>query len=367
MRDARHVRRSRGAGVLGWMARLFIMGGAAALVWCVFVLADVDKVQRSGREMLDATPLITESPSGSPSSSGSESAPPQLTPGTPLAELSIPRLGLSAVVLHGSDAHTLQLGLGHIENTPVPGQSGNVAIAGHRDSFFRPLRNVQVGDDILLQTPEESLHYRVSSFRVVNPYEVDVIGPTKDATLTLVTCYPFWFIGPAPDRFIVHAMRVENPMAAAPRPVVVQTGKPHRVSVIDGTPTASANSVATRTAGGANESTGARSTEAGASRPADRAISSESMVRGATDDDARVREVVERFRLAYNARLGVGAEVGGDGPITFQACEISSGEGMATATCNASLRSLQPFSSSAWIFKLVSLSGEWTITSVGTN
>jgi LPXTG-site transpeptidase (sortase) family protein len=144
------------------------------------------------------------------------SARSRLITGTPLAELSIPRVGLSAVVLHGTDEHTLRLGLGHVENTPLPGESGNVAIAGHRDSFFRPLRNVHVGDDILLETPEERVHYRVSSLRVVNSYEVSVIGPTRDATLTLVTCYPFWFIGQAPDRFVVRATRVES-SAALPK------------------------------------------------------------------------------------------------------------------------------------------------------
>jgi sortase A len=131
-------------------------------------------------------------------------------PGTPLAELSIPRIGLSAVVLQGSDEHTLRVGVGHIETTPLPGESGNVAIAGHRDSFFRPLRNVQIGDDIWLNTPKAPAHYRVSSFRVVNPSEVSVIDPSTDAVLTLVTCYPFYFVGSAPDRFIVRASLVRD-------------------------------------------------------------------------------------------------------------------------------------------------------------
>jgi sortase A len=109
------------------------------------------------------------------------------------------------VVLEGSDEHTLRKGLGHIEDTPLPGESGNVAIAGHRDSFFRPLRNIQVGDDIMLDLPGERVHYKVSSYRIVNSSEVSVIAPTDDAVLTLVTCYPFWFVGSAPDRFVVRA------------------------------------------------------------------------------------------------------------------------------------------------------------------
>src|SRR5436190_2141960 len=82
---------------------------------------------------------------------------------------------------------------------------GRVAIAGHRDSFFRPLQDVHVGDDIMLDTPEERVHYRVTFTRVVNSYDVGVIAPTQDSSLTLVTCYPFWFIGQAPDRFVVRA------------------------------------------------------------------------------------------------------------------------------------------------------------------
>src|SRR5262249_41445972 len=94
--------------------------------------------------------------------------------------------------------------------TPLPGESGNVAIAGHRDSFFRPLRDVHVGDDILLDIAEARVRYRVSSLRIVSPSEISVIGPTDAAMLTLVTCYPFWFIGEAPDRFVVRATRVED-------------------------------------------------------------------------------------------------------------------------------------------------------------
>lgn len=117
------------------------------------------------------------------------------------------------MVLQGSDDETLRLGVGHIETTPLPGATGNVAIAGHRDSFFRPLQHVQIGDDVWLDNIEQHVHYRVSWFRVVSPYEVSVIGPATEPLLTLVTCYPFRFIGPAPDRFVVRAVRVEDPDA----------------------------------------------------------------------------------------------------------------------------------------------------------
>jgi sortase A len=135
--------------------------------------------------------------------------PASVVPGDPLAELTIPRLGVSAVVLQGTDDRTLRRGIGHIETTPLPGAPGNIGIAGHRDSFFRSLRNIQVGDDIQLDMPDARVRYRVSWFRIVHPDEVGVIDPTEDDVLTLVTCYPFWFVGSAPDRFVVRASRVE--------------------------------------------------------------------------------------------------------------------------------------------------------------
>lgn len=201
------AQRGRRPRLLRWVAYLMMIAGGAALGWCVGIMTDAQITQWLARERLASeTSVATPSPLRKPTA-----RPPVAVPaGTPLGELSIPRLGLSVVVLEGSDTQTLRRGLGHIETTPRPGESGNVAIAGHRDSFFRPLRNVQVGDDILLDTPGERAHYRVSSFRVVDPSEVSVIAPTSDAMLTLVTCYPFYFVGSAPDRFVVRATLVQD-------------------------------------------------------------------------------------------------------------------------------------------------------------
>jgi sortase A len=198
----------RGSRFLRWMAYLWVICGGAALGWCLAVMADAHIAQWLARERLESIPPATTSSAPATTLPAPSRAIPET--GTPLAELSIPRIGLSVVVMEGSDEHTLRRGLGHIETTPLPGESGNVAIAGHRDSFFRPLRNIQVGDDIWLNTPKEPVHYRVSSFRVVNPTEVSVIDPTTDAVLTLVTCYPFYFVGSAPDRFIVRASLVRD-------------------------------------------------------------------------------------------------------------------------------------------------------------
>jgi sortase A len=224
MQDTRSrtsARRRR--SVLRAVAYLLVIAGGAAIGWCAAMIVDGQIAQWVARQQLEKTlsdadaslkqpylPLATRS---------------LVTPdnGTPLAELVIPRIGLSVVVLQGSDEHTLRQGVGHIESTPLPGESGNVGIAGHRDSFFRPLRNVQVGDDIMLQTPAGNVHYRVSSYRIVDPSEVSVIHPTSDPVLTLVTCYPFYFVGAAPDRFIVRASLVDDQRPARRRPASADT------------------------------------------------------------------------------------------------------------------------------------------------
>ena len=225
----RYLAKRRGSRLLSWMSYLLVIAGGAALGWWAANLTDTYLAQWRAREQLESMPSMTMSaPSASSPRSSLLSAPRSsvmVKPGTPLAELSIPRLGVSAVVMEGSDDRTLRVGLGHIESTSLPGESGNVAIAGHRDSFFRPLRNVQVGDDILLDTPNARVHYRVSSYSVVNPSEVSVIDPTQDARLTLVTCFPFYFVGSAPDRFIVRATYVADVQQSHPPPVVPLVSK----------------------------------------------------------------------------------------------------------------------------------------------
>ena len=108
-------------------------------------------------------------------------------------------------MLPGTDDRTLDRGAGHIEDTPFPGELGNIGIAGHRDTVFRPLRNVKAGDELTLTTADRIFTYRVSATSIVNPEDVSVLDPTPRQTLTLVTCYPFTYIGAAPKRFIVRA------------------------------------------------------------------------------------------------------------------------------------------------------------------
>jgi sortase A len=126
-----------------------------------------------------------------------------------IGRIEISRLGLSVMVMEGDGEVTLRRAAGHIAGTALPGQPGNVGIAGHRDSFFRPLRNIRDGDVITLTTPGGEFRYRVVSTWIVRPDDVSVLDSDGREVLTLVTCYPFYFVGPAPDRFIVRADRID--------------------------------------------------------------------------------------------------------------------------------------------------------------
>lgn len=128
-----------------------------------------------------------------------------LATGAVVGRVEIPRIGVSAIVREGDDVKTLRRAVGHIPGTALPGDAGNAGLAGHRDTFFRGLRNIQTGDQIMLTTPAGNARYRVRSTRVVDPSETSVLAPTDGSTLTLVTCYPFNYIGAAPKRFIVRA------------------------------------------------------------------------------------------------------------------------------------------------------------------
>src|SRR4030095_8763103 len=128
---------------------------------------------------------------------------------TPLAILRIPRIHLEVPVLEGTDELTLNRAVGHIEDTATPGAEGNAGIAGHRDGFFRGLMNLVAGDAIELESLHGTEDYRIERTWIVNPDDVSVLDPTPERSLTLVTCYPFYFVGSAPQRYIVRAVRID--------------------------------------------------------------------------------------------------------------------------------------------------------------
>lgn len=127
-----------------------------------------------------------------------------------IGRIEIPRIGLSELVLEGVNGRALRRGVGHVGRTAFPGERGNVGLAGHRDSHFSPLKDVRKGDLIRIHTPDGVFSYRVSSIRIVEPDRGDLLDQTGKPRLTLVTCYPFHCVGPAPRRFVVVARPVER-------------------------------------------------------------------------------------------------------------------------------------------------------------
>ncbi len=128
-----------------------------------------------------------------------------LREGDPVGKLEVPRIGISVIVLQGMERGTLIAGAGHVPGTPLPGAEGNVVIAAHRDTFFRKLEGILPGDRVQVATLRRTYEYVVSSSEVVDPEDIQVMESRARRELTLITCYPFYFVGPAPKRFIVHA------------------------------------------------------------------------------------------------------------------------------------------------------------------
>jgi len=127
-----------------------------------------------------------------------------------LAVIHIPSVKIEAPVLKGTDDWTLDRGIGHIDDTPLPGEAGNIGLAGHRDGFFRGLKDVKVCDRLDLQTTTETTGYLIERIWIVPPEDVTVLDPTPESAVTLVTCYPFYYVGSAPLRYIVRAVHRSN-------------------------------------------------------------------------------------------------------------------------------------------------------------
>jgi sortase A len=179
--------------------------GALALGYCITVFLEANFYQ--AREQRDfSRELRSEEPN---KAAPVHSIAAVATPGKHgvVGRLEIPRLGVSVMVVEGVDDSDLRRAVGHIPRTALPWESGNVGLAGHRDTFFRPLRSIREGDTITVTTLQGAYRYRVVSTNVVSPKDVQVLYPTGRASLTLVTCFPFDYVGSAPQRFIVRAER----------------------------------------------------------------------------------------------------------------------------------------------------------------
>lgn len=194
---------------------LFLTGGALLLYIGGRDLIESQLGQRDAQhEFEESAP--SDHPSPFPSTLHARRAPyPKL--GEAFARLEIPRLGADLYVVEGDGSRQLRLGPGHIQGTALPGGRGNCIIAGHRDTHFRVLKDIRSGDEIVLQTRWGEYRYRVQQTRVVSPRDTVPLRPTRDSELHLVTCYPFYYVGSAPKRFIVQA-RLEPPVTAAADP-----------------------------------------------------------------------------------------------------------------------------------------------------
>jgi sortase A len=196
----------------GWLRLVLFSVGIALLAYSAWVVLDARQFQQRENQVLDR--LLREKPSSSLTLHTPATIPPVPADQSPerigslIGRIEIPRLGLSEVIVEGADAKTLRRAVGHMPQTPMPGQTGNTAITGHRDTFFRPLRKIHQDDLITLTTLQGQFLYRVVSTRIVQPDDVAVLDPGGGESLTLITCYPFYFVGAAPQRFIVRADRV---------------------------------------------------------------------------------------------------------------------------------------------------------------
>lgn len=179
------------------------LGVAGVGVW-IWSLADEEIYQEQQQRTLEEQRRARQAAPPRPGSAA------RSRPRTETARIEIPRVGVSAMIAPGLDKKTLRRAVGHIPGTAWFGQPGNVGLAGHRDRLFRGLKDVRKGDIIVVEAPEGTFRYAVESLRVVAPDDVGVLAATGTPNLTLVTCYPFYYTGPSPRRFIVHARQVSS-------------------------------------------------------------------------------------------------------------------------------------------------------------
>ena len=187
--------------VLAWSQRVCFGIAILTLAYCAFVVVDTRIFQASQLRQLDENRTAGQSPASTTNRSVAVA-------GGLIGRVEISRLGVSVAVMEGTSGKTLRRAVGHIPGTALPGQAGNIGISGHRDTFFRPLRNIRQDDVVVLSTATGDLRYRVVSTKIVSPDDVTVLQSNEREVLTLVTCYPFYFVGPAPKRFIVRAERI---------------------------------------------------------------------------------------------------------------------------------------------------------------
>lgn len=199
--------------LLRWIQAILLASSIAMLGYCAFVLLDSALFQQIESRKLERGIMLQSLDANQkvlkPTATFPVKAPAPIA-AMGIGRIAIPRLGLSVMVVEGTGDADLRHAAGHISGTALPGQVGNIGISAHRDTFFRPLRNIRDNDIIAFTTLRGEYRYRVVAATIVDPSDVSVLAPGEDEILTLVTCYPFYFAGPAPSRFVVRAVRVPD-------------------------------------------------------------------------------------------------------------------------------------------------------------
>lgn len=201
---------------LNWIERLVIAVGCGSLAVAGTRVIEAASFQRAASQTLQrelaaaSAQVLPTAPGPFVTLPAGEEEPPAVVraepwEGGPVGRLDIPRVHLSVIVAEGDDDATLARAVGHLPGTAFPWNMGNVVLAGHRDTFFRPLQKLHEGDEIRLTTAHGTFAYRVTRMEIVDPSDISVVAPTPGRSLTLITCYPFIYVGSAPERFIVHA------------------------------------------------------------------------------------------------------------------------------------------------------------------
>lgn len=184
-------------------SNVLLVAGAASMAGAIYTYASAYAFQSRELARLHA-------PRAVPAAAGTVGVAPRRSPaeGAAIGEIRIDRLKVDAVIAEGDSDAVLRRAVGHLPDTPMPGESGNVVLAAHRDTFFRPLKGVQPGDIVEIVTEDQIWRYQVDWSRVVSPSDTSVLADAGASTLTLVTCFPFEYIGRAPTRFVVRATAV---------------------------------------------------------------------------------------------------------------------------------------------------------------
>jgi len=193
-----------------WSQFILAIAGFCLLGYCAFTLATARYFQAQAREQLlkpSSEPAVPPAPSREPGTSTQNQSPGDRDSSV-VGVVEIPRIQLSAAIAEGANSHVLRVAVGHVPGTALPWQSGNTALAAHRDTFFRRLGELHTGDAIRIRISGTEYVYSVTFTDVVKANETWVLQPATGDTLTLITCYPFHFVGPAPERFVVRARRL---------------------------------------------------------------------------------------------------------------------------------------------------------------